>query len=237
MIKITRDLINIIKDASGIITDDFIVNAKDDNGDLVTNFDYEVEKYIISKLNELYPNYDIVSEEYNSDGKVTENCFVIDPIDGTINFAHNLPLWGIQVACISGGKTVSSVIYLPKLNEMYYADESGAYLNDKRIYVSNLPPKKSLNNIMLEKPMTLPKVCAISRHYRCIYSVAVACAWIAKGSMGGINVGIDTPWDYIPGQYLVEMAGGYTYNKPGMHISANTKEMLEALINSETIGE
>lgn len=237
MIQITKDLVDIVRSASEIITDDFIVNAKDDKGDLVTNFDYEVEKFIIAKLNEKYPNYDIVSEEFNSDGKITENCFVIDPIDGTINFAHNLPLWGIQVACISGGKTISSVIYLPKLNEMYYADEGGAYLNDKRIHVSTLPPEKSLNNIMLEKPMTLPKVCAISRHYRCIYSVAVACAWIAKGSMGGINVGIDTPWDYIPGQYLVEMAGGYTYNKDKMHISANTKEMLDALIDSETIRE
>ena len=126
-------LIELVKGASLLIDDEFEVKAKDDNGDLVTNFDYEIEKYIIDKIKEKYPNFSIVSEEYNNKEGLADNCFTIDPIDGTINFAHNIPLWGIQVACIKNKKTCAAVIYLPKLDELYYADENGAFLNEKSI--------------------------------------------------------------------------------------------------------
>ena len=107
-------LIDVVKGASLLITDEFEVKAKDEKGDLVTNFDYEIEKYIIDKIQEKYPNFSIISEEYNSDKQLSENCFTIDPIDGTINFANNIPLWAIQIACIKNKKTCAAVIYLPK---------------------------------------------------------------------------------------------------------------------------
>ena len=97
-------LIELVKCASLIINDEFKVKAKDDRGDLVTNFDYEIEKYIIDKIKESYPDFSIVSEEYNSEEGLKDNCFTIDPIDETVNFAHNIPLWGIQVACIKNKK-------------------------------------------------------------------------------------------------------------------------------------
>ena len=78
---------------------------------LVTDLDWEIEQFLIGKIRESYPDFDIVSEEYNTNNEVTDNCFIIDPIDGTINFANKLPLWGIQIACIKDGKRVASVIY------------------------------------------------------------------------------------------------------------------------------
>lgn len=92
---------------------------------------------MIHKIKENYSDFSIVSEETYNKENLTDNCFIIDPLDGTINFAHGIPLWGIQVACIKNKKTCAAVIYLPRLNELYYADENGAFLNDKPISVNS----------------------------------------------------------------------------------------------------
>lgn len=223
-------LIQLVKDANLLITDEFKVNAKGNDGDLVTNFDYEIEKYMIDKIIENYPGFSIVSEEYNSENKLTDNCFTIDPIDGTINFANNLPLWGIQVACIRNGKTCAAVIYLPKLNELYYADLNGAYLNDKPIHVNNLDIQKGLYTI--EGPgkfPTLIKMREVSPHCRTFYCAAVNFAWVACGKLSATNFVWDTLWDYIPGEFIVKQAGGVIYNNKKQHIAANNLEFLEIL--------
>ena len=100
----------IVLEAASLITDDFEVNSKGDSYDVVTNFDYAVEKYLIEKMNEHYPTFTVVSEEFNTTSEQTDNCFIIDPIDGTINFANKIPLWGIQVACKKDGKTCLRVM-------------------------------------------------------------------------------------------------------------------------------
>ena len=89
----------IVKEAESISKKHFDVYQKDDRGDLVTNLDKEIEQYFIDEIHKNYPGFDIVSEEFNPDGTVTDNCFIIDPIDGTINFANDMPLWCIQIAC------------------------------------------------------------------------------------------------------------------------------------------
>lgn len=147
-------LIDVVKGASLLITDEFEINAKGEDGDLITNFDLEIEKYIIEKIKQNYPEFSIVSEEYNSEKELTDNCFTVDPIDGTINFANGLPLWGIQIACIRNKKTCAAVIYMPKINELYYADESGAYMNGKPIKVNSLNFNKGLYSV--EGPKRLP---------------------------------------------------------------------------------
>ena len=230
MSKELEFLIKIVKEASLLITDDMHVKAKDDKGDLVTNFDLEIEKYMIDKIKENYPGFDIISEEFNSNNLLSENCFTIDPIDGTINFANGIPLWAIQVACIKNGKTVAAVIYMPKLNELYYADENGAYLNGNIIHVNNLDIKHGIYSV--EGPGKLPglvKMKTINRHERNFYSAAVDFAWTACGKISGTCFIWHTLWDYIPGQFLVEKAGGVIYNNDKIHIAANTDELIEIL--------
>lgn len=229
-------LIKLVKEASDLITDEFEVKSKDEKGDLVTNFDYEIEKYIIDKIKLEYPNFSIVSEEYNSKENLADNCFTIDPIDGTINFAHNIPLWGIQVACIKDKKTCAAVIYLPKLNELYYADENGAFLNDKPISVNKLDTKRGLYTI--EGPGNILgefKMKEISSNYRDFHCAAVNFAYVACGKLSATNFVWDTLWDYIPGQFIVEQAGGIIYNDTKMHIAANNKNFLQILIDNSSI--
>lgn len=226
-------LIKLVKGANLLINDEFEVKVKDAKGDLVTNFDYEIEKYIIDKIKESYPDFSIISEEYNSKEGLADNCFTIDPIDGTINFAHNIPLWGIQVACIKNKKTCAAVIYLPKLNELYYADENGAFLNDNPISVNKLDIKKGLYTI--EGPGKLlgqVKMKEISPHCRDFYCATVNFAYVACGKLSATNFIRDTLWDYIPGQFIVEKAGGISYNDTKIHIAANNEEFLQIMKNN-----
>ena len=244
MLPETKFLIDVVIDASKLITDDFIVKSKDDGGDLVTNFDFEIERFIIARVLAEYPTYDIISEEFNPKEHLTKNCFVIDPIDGTINFANGIPLWGIQVAKITKGKTVCAVIYLPRVVELYYADETGAYSvkicfgeplppieKHKKISVSKLPPKKAL--YLVEggnKFPALAQLNADSRHWRYYCCTAVNYAWTACGRLGGAILRKDQVWDYIPGQFLVRQAGGVIINKTGAHIAANTRDLAKLLL-------
>lgn len=212
--------------ASKLITDDVIVKAKDDKGDLVTNFDYEIETFIKKEIKNNYPDFDIISEEFNAKKQLTKNCYTVDPIDGTINFAHNFPLWGIQVACIKNGNTCASVIYLPKLNEMYWADESGAYLNGKKIHVNNLSPEKNL--YVVEGKNRLPSMVRLNEkihNYRVTYCACANFAFVASGVFGGTIFRHENFWDYIPGQFLVKQAGGFVYNEKGCHVASNNEEL------------
>ena len=229
-VKFLKD---IVRQASDLITSDFEVKAKGNKGDLVTNLDMEIEKFLIGKIKENYPNFDIVSEEFNTTNAPTKNCFVIDPIDGTINFVSGLPLWGIQVACIKDGDTCASIIYLPKFNEMYWADETGAYLNGTKINVREQSLKSCLYSIDgADSVRCLQEMTKHSPHARKIMSASVNCAWIAKGIMDGCVVLNNNCWDYLPGQFLVMQAGGYICDTQGIHVVACNEEIAEALKES-----
>jgi len=228
MTEHTKFLIDVVKSASEIITDDFIVKSKDNKGDLVTNFDGEVEDFIIARIKKQYPTFDIIGEEGNSKGKLTNNCFVIDPIDGTINFANKLPLWVIQVGMIQNGETVSSVIYAPKLGEMYHADKTGSYLNGERIKVNNLAPVKSIYSATHDMASKINRNPLYARHIVCI---GLAYAWTASGKIGATICGLKTPWDFVPGMYLCKQAGGINHVYNGVNISTNSNELLLELVN------
>ena len=230
MNKDTKYLIDMIIEASKIITPEFEIKAKNDQGELVTNFDYEIENFIISKLKERYPKFEIVSEEFNSRKAITKDCFVIDPIDGTDNFAHGVPLWGIQVACIKDEKPCCSVIFLPKLNELYYADNSGAFLNGQRIFVKQWQFKQAM--FAIEGGNKLPsfaRLFAKTRNIRINNAHCVNLAWTACGKYSGAIFKKDNCWDYIPGEYLVEQAGGIIIDEPETHIAASNLEFANIL--------
>ena len=223
-------LIDVVKQASELITDDFQVKAKGNNGDLVTNFDFEIEKFIIDKIKINYPDFKIVSEEFNSKEGLVDNCFTIDPIDGTVNFAHNLPLWGIQVACIKDGKTCAAVIYLVKLKELFCADETGAYLNGEKIQVNSLSMKNGL--FVVEGSNRYPSIIKMQKYalkprvYNC---ACIDFAWVACGRLNGVIFTNDTIWDYTPGLYIAKQAGAVVINESKSHIAANTPELAEIL--------
>ena len=223
-------LIDIVISASKLINPNFEVKSKGNNGDLVTNLDLEIENFIVNKLKEKYYDYDIVSEEYNSDKGLTDNCFVIDPIDGTINFANNIPIWAIQVAMIKNKETVAAVIYAPTFDELYCADNTGAYLNNNKIHVNNLDTYSGLYVIDGTNKFDMrEKMVKKNSHLRIYYSAAIEYAWVACGKLSGMAFLKDTLWDYIPGEYIVRQASGVVYDENDLHIAANSNEFLEMI--------
>lgn len=220
----------IIKESNDISNKNFSVETKGGEDDLVTNLDLEIEKYIIEEIKKEYPTFDIVSEEFNTNNQVTDNCFIIDPIDGTINFSNNLPLWGIQIACVKNGKTIASAISLPRINEFYYADETGAYLNDKPIKVNEVPIKNALYAIDGNNNLPcIQRMRKYSSNRRNFGSVCVSMAFVASGRIHGAVFRSDKPWDYEPGLFICKMAGAAVCSKNGFHAAAMNKEFLDIL--------
>lgn len=220
----------IVLKANDISKNAFEICNKGAENDLVTNLDLEIEKFLIDEIKKEYPDFDIVSEEYNTNSQITDNCFIIDPIDGTINFANNLPLWGIQVACIRNGKTIASVISLPRMNEFYYADETGAYLNDKKISVNEVPIKNALYSIDGNNNLPcMQRMRKYSSNRRNFGGVCVSMAFVASGRIHGAVFRSNKPWDYEPGLFISKMAGASICNKSGFHAAAMNEEFLNIL--------
>lgn len=231
MDKNIKFLTKIIKQSANFIENEhLVVKAKDNLGDVVTNFDTQIEKFLIEQIKKKYPSFDIVSEEFNTFNTPTPNCFIIDPIDGTSNFASGLPLWGIQIAMIKESKVCGAVIYLPKLKELFWANKTGAYCGNKKISVKHFSPKQVMYAV--EGKNRMPATVRMKNFYphsRCIGCSAVIHSWIAKGIFGAFAFLSDGCWDYVPGQYLVQQAGGVILNGPHLHIASCDKHLAYTL--------
>ena len=220
----------IVREAEKLLARDFAVYAKGREGDLVTDIDYLVERFLIERIRAEYPDFAIISEEFNADAKLSENCFIIDPIDGTKNFANGLPLWGIQVACRKNGETVASVIDLPALKEFYFADESGAYLNGEKISVREVPILNAfyaaIGGDVIEAATRMQKY---GSTHRVFGAACVAFAFLAAGRMHGVSFRAENPWDFEPGLFLAKQAGAVVKSEPGFHAAAMNVEFLKIL--------
>ena len=115
--------------------------------DFVTNSDLKTEKIIIEELNKGRPDYSIISEENGiKKNKDNKNTWIIDPIDGTVNFLHGIPHFATSIALKHENEIISGLIFDPIKDEMFYAEKNnGAYLNNKRIRVSK---KNNINECL-----------------------------------------------------------------------------------------
>jgi len=187
--------------------------------DFVTNSDIKTEKIIIEELKKARPYYSIVSEEKGSeDNKDKNNTWIIDPIDGTVNFLHGVPHFAISIALKCNNEIVSGLIYDPIKNEMFYAEkDKGAFLNNQRIRVSK---KNKINDCLfatggkLKNEPDLP--------HRKSGCAALDMAYVANGRYDGYfqyNLNI---WDIAAGIILVKEAGG-TINDINLSNKKNIK--------------
>ncbi|MGM0534133.1 MAG: inositol monophosphatase family protein, partial [Campylobacterota bacterium] len=104
--------------------------------DLVTEYDKAVEKELTERFAKAFSQYTIIGEEYGGD-RSAQKQIIIDPIDGTTNFVHQIPIFGISVGVVENGQPVAGVVYNPVLDEMYTAQKGqGSYCNGKKLSVS-----------------------------------------------------------------------------------------------------
>lgn len=114
------------------------MTSKSSDIDLVTEVDIWTEQFLIERIQATYPDHQLLTEESGTYASESDYEWVIDPIDGTVNYAHGFPLFSISVALKYKQQPVIGLVYLPMLNEMYEAIKGhGAFLNEKQIHVSS----------------------------------------------------------------------------------------------------
>ena len=196
--------------ASKIIIRDFgeiekLQVSKKSPTDFVTNTDIRVEKIIIEELKKARPNFSLLSEESGEENnKDNKNTWIIDPIDGTVNFLHGIPHFAISIALRSENEIVSGLIFDPIKNEMFFAEKNnGAFFNNHRIRVSK---KNNINDCLFAtNDKIITELDFPNRKSGC---AALDMAYVAAGRYDGYfqkNLNI---WDIAAGIVLIKEAGG-----------------------------
>ena len=173
--------------------------------DFVTNADLKAEKIIIEELKKAKPNFSIISEENGfENNKDKKNTWIIDPIDGTVNFLHGVPHFAISIALKSDNEIISGLIFDPIKNEIFYAEkDSGAFFNNQRIRVSK---KNDINDCLFVTGGKFKIEPDIS--YRKSGCAALDMAYVASGRYDGYFQKDLNIWDVAAGILLVKEAGG-----------------------------
>jgi len=235
------DLIQISKEAGEIVREGFNkslkVEYKSNESDLVTNIDKASEKLISDFIKKKYPSHGILAEEGGSIKNGSEYVWVIDPLDGTVNFAHGLPIFSISIGLQKNGKTVAGVVYDIGMNVLYSAEAGGgAYADGEKLKVSeNSNLRYSLlvtgfpYNIRENPYNALEKFVALikaSRGMRRLGSAAIDFCYVARGVFDGFWEVFLNPWDICAGKLIVEEAGGLVTNFDGENINIDSKQIL-----------
>lgn len=178
--------------------------------DLVTEADLLVDDLVTSGLARLFPGVPVVSEERPLPEVAGRgDCFVLDPIDGTHNFASGLPFWGISLARVEGAEVQEAWILDGVQRQLYSAQRGGRALRDGRpLAVSDKPPELSLISLGLSRKI-VPLLLHADRFcgMRMLGSHSLGLALAASGEVG-IHAGSGHPWDVAAGYLLLECAGG-----------------------------
>ena len=193
--------------------------SKKGPADFVTNADLKAEKIILEELKNARPNYSIISEESGIEkNKDKNNTWIIDPIDGTINFLHGIPHFAISIALKSKDEIVSGLIFDPIKNEMFFAEKNnGAFFNNQRIRVSK---KNQINDCLfvtggkIKNKLDLP--------FRKTGSAALDMAYVAAGRFDGYFQYDLNLWDIAAGIVIVKEAGG-VLNEIDLSVNKNIK--------------
>ncbi len=200
--------------------------------DFVTNSDLKAEKIIIEELKKAKPYYSIISEESGiENNKDKNNTWIIDPIDGTLNFLHGVPHFAISIALKSNDEIISGLIFDPIKDEMFYAEkDKGAFFNNHRIRVSK---KNEINDCLFVtggKMKNEPDLL-----YRKSGCAALDMAYVAAGRYDGyFQHGLNL-WDIAAGIVLVKEAGGII-NKIDLSDNKNVKIIASSTdINSKLL--
>nr|XP_050857104.1 uncharacterized protein LOC127066894 [Vespula vulgaris] len=210
---------------------DKIIKSKSVGKDLVTNFDCQIEEFLINALSKEFPDHKFIAEEATGLSELPEltdsPTWLIDPIDGTVNFIHNFSQYCISVGLTICKEVVLGIIYNPVSCELYTAKKGqGAFLNEKPIRVSKITElKKSLlafevgslrvqknRDIAWARFLALFDSCQTIRN---VGSATLSMAYVAKGAIDCFQMDGLQPWDVAAGMIIVTEAGGTLIDSKG----------------------
>ena len=203
------------------------VTAKGPN-DFVSEVDQAAESAIIETLLTAYPGHAILAEESGREhgAQNSEFCWIIDPLDGTTNFLHGLPMYAVSIALAFRGVVQQAVVYDPTRNDLFYASRGrGAFLNDKRLRVSK---RTRLADCLIGTGFPFRKGDNLQRYLKMFETVMSACGglrrpgaaaldlcYVAAGWYDGFFETGLSPWDLAAGSLIITEAGGLVGNFTG----------------------
>ena len=189
--------------------------------DLVTEIDVEVERMFRALIADRFPDHDVLAEEMGQTGSGARRRWVFDPLDGTTNYAHGIPIFCATVALEIDGVPTVAAVYDPTRKELFTAERGvGAWLNGAPLRVSSTP---TLNDSVLvtgfpydiREPERMQSIVGLfaaflasARAVRRLGSAAIDLCWVAAGRMDGFWEQALKPWDTMGGALIVQEAGG-----------------------------
>lgn len=224
------------------------ISNKEGINNLVTEADHASEKAIIDTIREAFPEHAILSEESGNHIMDNEFKWIIDPIDGTVNYAHGIPLCCVSIGLEKSGQMLMGAVYNPFLKEFYYAERGeGAFLNNQPIQVS-AETEVIKSCLVTGFPYTYldqpngPLEC-FARFIkqgvpvRRLGSAAMDLCWVAAGRFDGFFEHKLNAWDSAAGFLIVEEAGGKVTDFQGNDYSPYQPHILasNAKIHSEML--
>ncbi len=188
--------------------------------DVVTEMDRQSEEYLLGQIRSRFPEHSILSEESGSINGQQENTWIVDPLDGTVNYSHHLPMYAISIAFQSHGQLQLGVVYDPSLDECFSAERGkGAWLNGSRIRVSNVNelvktllvtgfPYDRASDDFARGVRYFGELTRITQGVRRLGSAALDMCYVAAGRLDGYWELLIHPWDIAAGALIVQEAGG-----------------------------
>jgi len=196
-------------------------------GDYVSQADRRAEEIVHAELSRARPGYSFLMEERGVvEGDDPQHRWLIDPLDGTTNFLHGIPIFAVSIALERQGQLVAGVIYNPAMDELYTAERGGgAFLNDRRMRVA---ARRELSDCVIgtgiphlgrghhgRALLDLRNVMAEAAGIRRLGSAALDLAYVAAGRMDGFWEDALQPWDTAAGILMVREAGGFVTDRRG----------------------
>lgn len=216
---------------------DFKISNKEGVNNLVTEADHASEKAILQVIHSAFPDHQVLAEETGEILQDSTYKWIIDPIDGTVNFAHGIPLNCVSIAVEKDGEIVLAAVFNPHMNEFFFAEKGkGASLNDQPIRVSG--ETNTLNACLVTGfpytyiNMTNGPLEVFERFIRKgvpvrrLGSAAIDLCWVAAGRLDGFYEHKLEPWDSAAGFLIVEEAGGKVTDFEGNKFSVYQHRLL-----------
>lgn len=212
--------------------------ATNESYNLVTDADVEAEKAVVAAIRQAYPDHEIIGEEGASGDPAAEHVWVVDPLDGTNNFAHRIPQFSVSVAYYRAGQAESGIVVNPVRGDWYWAERGkGAFHNGRRLQVSQ---EATLNGAMVgvgfyydRGAMMEATLAAIHSFFkqqihgiRRFGSAALDLCYVADGMFGAFFEYQLSPWDFAAGRLIVEEAGGTITTCKGIPLTLTTSSVL-----------
>lgn len=209
--------------------------------DLVTEIDHLSEEYIIGEIQRLFPEHSILAEESGSLKGSDGHLWIIDPIDGTVNYAHGVPMFCVSIAYAYQGQAILGAVFDPMRDEMFTAERGkGAWLNGRALQVANAEElKRSLLvtgfpydtwNTLLDNFANFEKLAKMTQGVRRLGSAALDLCYVGAGRFDGYWELSVKPWDVAAAGLVAEEAGAKVTDAKGAkdYLSAPQLSILAA---------